>query len=148
LRSFVYLVADEILAPADEHLVIIQSFVPAEVEHQAPSSSAAYAEGLLDLAEHMLPDLREHIKFMVGAPDEESRKYPLHRFGPIYGWANSIAQTGPRRLPNKTLVSGLYLAGHWTQPGSGVWTVVLSGISAARYVLDKNISQAIWPLDF
>jgi phytoene dehydrogenase-like protein len=140
-------VIDESLAPAGEHLVIIQSFVPAETERLSPSAGAAYAEGLLDLAEQVLPDLRKHITFMVGASDEEQQKYPLQRIGPIYGWANSVGQAGPRRLPYKTPVSGLYLAGHWTQPGSGVWTVVLSGVNAARYVIGKDMSQAIWSLD-
>ena len=59
-----------------------------------------------------------------------------------------VLVSGPRRLPYKTPVSGLYLTGHWTQPGSGIWTVVLSGINAARYVLGKDMSKAIWPLDF
>jgi phytoene dehydrogenase-like protein len=139
-------VIDKTLAPPGEHLVIVQSFVPAETDHLSPSASARYAEGLLDLAEQVLPDLREHITFMVGASDEEQQKYPLHRLGPIYGWANSVGQAGPRRLPCKTPISGLYLTGHWTQPGSGVWTVVLSGINAARYALGKEMSKAIWPL--
>lgn len=140
-------VIDKTLAPPGEYLVIIQSFVPPETKRLSPSASARYAEDLLDLAEQVLPDLREHITFMAGVSDEEPQKYPLQRIGPIYGWANSVAQAGPRRLPNKTPISGLYLSGHWTQPGSGVWTVVLSGINAARYVLGKRMSQAIWPLD-
>jgi prolycopene isomerase len=140
-------VIDDTLAPPGEHLVIIQSFIPAESARLSPSASAAYAESLLDLAEQVLPDLREHITFMVGASEEEQQKYPLQRLGPIYGWANSVGQAGPRRLPYKTPVSGLYLAGHWTQPGSGVWTVVLSGVNAARYAIGKDMSQAIWPLD-
>jgi prolycopene isomerase len=101
-----------------------------------------------DLAKLMVTGVTEDHAFMVGASEEESQKYPLHRLGPIYGWTNSIGQAGPRRLPYKTPVSGLYLAGHWTQPGSGDWTVVLSGINAARYALGKDMSQAIWPLDF
>ena len=141
-------VTDDTLAPPGEHLVIIQSFIPPETKRLSPSASARYAESLLDLAERVLPDLRKHITFMAGASDEESQQYPLHRSGPIYGWANSIGQAGPRRLPNKTPISGLYLAGHWTQPGSGVWTVVLSGINAARYALGKEMSEAIWPPQF
>jgi prolycopene isomerase len=141
-------VIDPTLAPPGEHLVIVQSFVPAEAAGLSPSASAKYAESLLDLAERVLPGLRDHIIFVADAANEEQQTFPLHRLGPIYGWANSVAQAGPRRLPYKTPVSGLYLAGHWTQPGSGVWTVVLSGINAARYVLGKNMSEAIWPLGF
>jgi prolycopene isomerase len=136
------------LAPPGEHLVIIQSFVPANAKPLSPTALAEYAESLLDLAEQVLPNLRRHITYTVGASEEEQQQYPLHRLGPIYGWANSVGQAGPRRLPSKTPVSGLYLAGHWTQPGSGVWTVVLSGINAARYALGKDMSQPIWPLRF
>jgi phytoene desaturase len=141
-------IIDSTLAPPSEHLVIIQSFVPAEAASLSPTASAQYAESLLDLAERVLPGLRDHITFVVGASEEEQQEYPIHRLGPIYGWANNVGQAGPRRLPYKTPVSGLYLTGHWTQPGSGVWTVVLSGINAARYVLGKNMSDAIWPLGF
>lgn len=141
-------IIDATLAPPGEHLVIVQSFVPAEGADLSTTASAAYAESLLGLAEGVLPGLRDHITFMVGASNEEEQQYPLHRLGPIYGWANSVGQAGPRRLPYKTPISGLYLAGHWTQPGSGVWTVVLSGINAARYALGKNMSDPIWPLGF
>jgi len=141
-------VIDRTLAPEGENLVVLQAFVPAEAADLSPLDSARFAESMLERAETVLPDLRMHITFVAGSSREGLQQFPLHRLGPIYGWANSTDQAGPRRLPCKTPVSGLYLAGHWTHPGSGVWTVVLSGINAARYVLGMNMSAAIWPLDF
>ena len=39
------------------------------------------------------------------------------------------------RLPARTPVGGLLLAGHWTQPAHGIFAVVESGIQAARLAL-------------
>jgi phytoene dehydrogenase-like protein len=64
--------------------------------------------------------------------------------GPIYGWSLSPAQFGPRRLSPRTPVNGLFLAGQWTQPAHGVFSVMESGIQAARLVLD--VPTAVPPL--
>ena len=37
-------------------------------------------------------------------------------------------------MPHKTPIHGLYLSGHWTQPGGGVYGVVASGLQAAQTV--------------
>jgi prolycopene isomerase len=140
-------ILDSSLAPPGEHIVVMQAFVPEAVD-LSPTARNRFAESMLDHAEKVLPALRKHITFVARSSTEEQEKYPLHRLGPIYGWANPVKQAGPRRLPYKTPISGLYLTGHWTQPGSGIWTVVLSGINAARYVLGKNMSDATWPLNF
>jgi prolycopene isomerase len=138
-------VYDATLAPPGEHLVILQVFIPSGIDDLTPSASDQIAEILLAGAERVLPDLRDHITFVQGATDEQ--RYPLHRLGPIYGWAATPQQSGPRRLPNKTPVNGLYLVGHWTQPGHGIWTVVLSGINTSRLVLGDDPSERLWPFD-
>jgi prolycopene isomerase len=141
-------VIDKSLAPPGENIVVLQAFVSSQTADFVHTDSSQIAESLLDHAEMVLPGLRNHITFVAGYSEKMQQKYPLHRLGPIYGWANLVKQAGPRRLPYKTPISGLYLAGHWTQPASGIWTVMLSGINAARYVLGKNMSKSMWPLDF
>jgi phytoene desaturase len=138
-------VCDASLAPPGEHLVILQAFIPSEADDFSPSAKARVAQKLLEGAEKVLPGLRKHITFVEGSSEAEDPQYPLHRLGPIYGWAALPQQTGPRRLPNRTPVAGLYLAGHWTQPGHGIWTVVLSGINTARLVLGQNAGERLWP---
>jgi prolycopene isomerase len=138
-------VIDASLAPPGEHLVILQAFIPSEADDLSPSASARFAEKLLEGAERVLPGLREHITFVEGFSETDHQRYPLHRLGPIYGWAALPQQTGPRRLPNRTPVKGLFLAGHWTQPGHGIWTVALSGINTARLVLGQNAAERLWP---
>lgn len=50
------------------------------------------------------------------------------------------------RLAHRTPVEGLSLVGHWTQPGHGIFTVVESGIQAARLVLGSSTSTGVLPL--
>lgn len=141
-------VIDSSLAPPNEHIVVLQAFVSNEPADLSPEAKTQFTESMLDKAETVLPELRKHITFTAGSSEGKQQKYSLHQMGPIYGWANPTNQAGPRRLPYKTPISGLFLAGHWTQPGSGIWGVVLSGINAARYVLGMNMSESIWPLNF
>jgi acyl-coenzyme A thioesterase PaaI-like protein len=104
----------------------------------------ALAAGYVRLAEAVVPGLSDHIVYALGAdhgPDGPLN-LPLHRLGPIYGWSISPGNSGPFRLPQVTPVDGLYLAGHWTQPGHGIWTVVASGVQVTRHVLGRSTSGA------
>jgi phytoene desaturase len=138
-------VCDASLAPPGEHLVILQAFIPSDAGSLSASSSARFAEKLLEGAERVLPGLRKHTTFVEGFSETSRQQYPLHRLGPIYGWAASSQQVGFRRPPNRTPVQGLYLAGHWAQPGHSIWGVVLSGINTARLVLGQDASACLWP---
>ncbi len=139
---------DDTLAPPGENVVVLQALIQNQALDLSPMSREKFAESLIHHAEKVLPDLRNNITFIAGSSEEGQPEFPLHKLETIYGWANSANQTGPRRLAYKTPISGLYLAGHWTQPGSGIWTVVLSGINAARFVMEKDLSASIWPLNF
>lgn len=136
-------VCDPSLAPAGEHLVILQAIIPPQGFDL--SLKDQFAEKLLDGAERVLPDLRNHITFADGSATDNPLQFRLHRLGPMYGWAASPQQSGPRRLSPRTPIAGLFLTGHWTQPGHGIWTVVLSGINTARLILGEDGSQSLWP---
>jgi prolycopene isomerase len=58
--------------------------------------------------------------------------------GAAFGWENSPQQTGGRRLSIVAPVDGLFLAGHWAQPGHGVYRAILSGMHAAHAVLARS----------
>jgi phytoene dehydrogenase-like protein len=53
----------------------------------------------------------------------------------MYGWAQSPEQTGLDRTARRTPVEGLYLSGHWTQPGGAVVTTMVSGVQTAQLIL-------------
>ena len=135
---------DPVLAPPGEHLVILKAITPAHQGQAAPGSE--FAGKMLALAEQVLPGLRQHLTYVHGTGGEAGTGYPLHLLGPYAGWASIPQQSGPRRLGPQTPVTGLVLAGEWTQPGHGVWTVMNSGIRAARLVLGTPASAPIMPL--
>lgn len=96
----------------------------------------------MDDLEKLFPDLRKHITFTEGATPRTMERYTLNLTGAIYGWELSPEQVGRGRLPHNTPINGLYLSGHWTQPGGGLYGVVISGLQTARMILGyKNTDE-------
>jgi prolycopene isomerase len=54
------------------------------------------------------------------------------------GWAITPEQIGPKRLAQQTPIKNLLLSGHWTRPALGVLSVVISGLQAARMILESE----------
>jgi prolycopene isomerase len=137
---------DESLAPKGEHVVALSDMLPLTMGKPTPEERAQIADSMLEQAEKILPGLREHITFVARGEGDESEEYPLRQIGPIYGWDASPKQAATNRLANKTPIDGLYLVGHWTQPGHGIWTVASSGVNVARLVLGVATSKGPFPL--
>ena len=85
--------------------------------------------------ESKFPGLKSHTLVMEGATPRTMERYTLNLTGSIYGWEVSPQQVGRRRLQHRTPIKGLYLSGHWTQPGGGIYAVTLSGIQTAQMIL-------------
>jgi len=137
---------DPSLAPEGEHVVMIQATAPRE-SGETSSDQGSVADALLGFGEDVLPGLRQHLTCVEAGSSDTTFTYPrVHRLGPCYGWSTSPANTGPRRLAPVTPIEGLLLAGHWTQPGYGMFVVMESGIQAARLVLDANTAAPPLPL--
>jgi prolycopene isomerase len=127
-------ITDSSLAPPKEHVVILTTFIgPGAKPEMRDSLDDPVSRMLLDAGETVLPGLRNHITNIGGSSV----------IGPVYGWDATPLQSGSFRLGHKTPVSGLYLCGQWTQPGHGVWTVVLSGINTVRLILNKQTSAGM-----
>ena len=136
---------DPSISPPDRHQVAILIAVPPEFPDVDRSR---IAEQMVSSAEQVVPKLGSHITFAYDT-DKSPRKpneLPLHRMDAAYGWAASPQQSGPLRLPATTPIRGLYLAGHWTQPGHGIRAVMVSGVRAARLILNRDTSSGIQPL--
>ena len=96
---------------------------------------------LTQLAKQAFPDTGDAVASFTPADFAERTG---NREGAIYGWANTPRQTGSRRLSVVGPVAGLYLAGHWAQPGHGTYRAVLSGMHAARALLaDQGAPDAV-----
>ncbi|MFA6350658.1 MAG: NAD(P)/FAD-dependent oxidoreductase [Candidatus Omnitrophota bacterium] len=91
---------------------------------------------LIQRAEKLLPGLTGHIEIMEVATPKTMERYTLSPRGAIYGFAQTVAQSGINRLSQNTDIKGLFLAGAWTQPGGGVHACFLSGDDAAGEALN------------
>jgi len=90
----------------------------------------AMADRLIDEAEkHVLPGLRDSIEVIeIGTPLTNVR-YTRNYRGAIYGWDQTLGNTGQSRVGHKTPIKNLYLAGAWSTPGHGYGAVIPSGLS-------------------
>lgn len=136
---------DPSLAPPGQHLVIATSLIPYDIGSSWREEKARYTERLLDRLESIFPGFRAHTKRVEGASPRTMERYTLNLSGSIYGWEVSPDQVGPGRLGHRTPIPNLLLSGHWTQPGGGVYGVVVSGLQTAALILRREFdSRQIW----
>lgn len=128
-------IADPGLAPDGEHLLIVHSLAPYDIGRPWEDQVESYTEQVIDAYEPAFPGLRESITFTDTATPLTLERYCLNRRGAAYGWENTPAQTGGKRSPHQAPVSGVFLAGHWTQPGTGSLRALVSGLHTAQMVL-------------
>lgn len=126
---------DASLAPPGKHVVVIMTMAPYNLRGKSwREEKKRMAAKLIAKAERLIPGLSRHIVVQDSATPLTYERYTLNSLGAAMGWAFT-PQMFMRRLEQKTPISGLYLAGHWTVPGGGVPAVALSGLRAARIVL-------------
>jgi len=78
------------------------------------------ADLLIDKIEKMfLPGLRKAIEVKEVATPLTNLRFTSNPRGAIYGWDQTLDNSGQRRFPQKTPVRNLYLSGAWTFPGHG-----------------------------
>lgn len=126
---------DPSLAPPGEHLVIITSLAALETPEPWEQVRERFTEELLDEAEGVFPGFRAGVTFVESATPRTFVRYSACEQGAIYGWENTPLQAGTQRPDHQTPVEGLYLAGHWSQPGTGSVRVIYSGALAAQRIL-------------
>jgi all-trans-retinol 13,14-reductase len=87
------------------------------------------ADLLIDRVERtLMPGLRDAIEVKeIGTPLTNVRYTGNYRGG-IYGWDQTLDNAMPKRLPQTTPISNLYLSSAWTQPGGGYGGVISSGL--------------------
>jgi prolycopene isomerase len=83
----------------------------------------------------VLPGLSKAIEVKeIGTP-LTSWRYTRNTRGAIYGWDQTVDNSGPNRFPPTTPVKNLYLAGAWTQPGHGYGAVIPSGLQTFAEIM-------------
>jgi prolycopene isomerase len=124
------------LAPTGKHVVIIMTMAPYSLRGKSwREEKKRMTAKLIAKAEKLIPGLSQHIVVQDSATPLTYERYTLNSLGAAMGWAFT-PQMFMRRLEQRTPVPNLYLAGHWTMPGGGVPAVAISGLKAARMILE------------
>lgn len=84
----------------------------------------------------VIPGLRTMIEVMEASTPLTNVRYTKNHEGAIVGYESSMGNFGPTRIKNQTPIKGLYLAGHWGDPGGGFVTVTRSGRNTFNYLME------------
>jgi all-trans-retinol 13,14-reductase len=118
------------------NLLALQGYRPWEKfeEDYRAGNKGAYREEKERLAliqkveEALLPGLSGAIEVMeIGTPLTNVR-YTSNYRGAVYGWDQTVNNSGSRRIGHTTPIKNLYLAGAWSRPGHGYGAVIPSGL--------------------
>jgi phytoene dehydrogenase-like protein len=160
-----YMTAASLKDPTNPHLaprggtnLQIMTLVPAEYDvwhvtqgpHDARSNryhvdpeyrrrKQALAAKLVDIAEGVLPGLREHVVWQESATPVTQERFTHSTGGTSYGIEFACDQMGPLRVGPGTEIGGLYLCGASTPSGHGIANVMRSGVIAAGAVLETDL---------
>ncbi|HEY5999050.1 MAG TPA: FAD-dependent oxidoreductase, partial [bacterium] len=91
-------------------------------------------DALVARAERIIPGIGASIRHAESSTPATIERWTGNDEGAIYGWEAIPGQGGTSRLSPLTPWGNLFLAGHWTRPGSGVSAAACSGHLAARAV--------------
>lgn len=116
------------LAPPGKSTLILTTIMPWKPERDWRGREEEIAGEMIAMAERrLLPGLSGRIAVKQIMTPEDLMKFTNVSEGAMYGWANIPSQVLTFRMSMKSPVRGLYHAGHWTRPGTGVTTAILSG---------------------
>jgi len=135
---------DKSLAPPGKHIIIPQYIFPYKYEavKDWKKCKEELQEWMLLELEKIFPRFRNSIVVSESATPLTIERYTGNSNGSVYGWALSPQQVFSGRLGNKTTINGLYLTGHWTNPGPGVPSVAASGWHTAKEVI-QNLEKLV-----
>ena len=103
-----------------------------------------FYDRIIRRVEELIPNLRSKIVVREIATPSTIQRYTLNDDGAMYGLASTTGQFRVNVMPQESLVSGLYLASHWTTVGAGQGGTPMAayaGRSVARLILSKNTKQ-------
>jgi len=100
---------------------------------------AGLMDELLEVAEEVIPGLREHVDWQEAATPVTQERFTHSTGGTSYGVEFATDQMGPMRMGPETDVPGLFLCGASTPSGHGIANVMVSGVRAAEAALETEL---------
>ncbi|MGG3891732.1 phytoene desaturase family protein [Metabacillus fastidiosus] len=131
--------ADPKLAPEGKHTAIITTLVPYDIGEDWKEAKSVYEEALIRMAEQAIPELSGHLDYVESGTPMTMERYTNNSFGAIYGWEQNLKQM-ISRPQHETPIKGLYLSGHWTDPGGGIVSVLLSSYKLYQKLEGKVVA--------
>lgn len=137
---FSYSLIDSTAAPPGTHCLKLMGPGP----HKRRSLDWArdkdvIAARMIKAAERVIPGLANHIVWQQVATPVDLERLTNARGAAIYGWSATPEQIGPGRMPRRTPIDGLYLAGGWTGPFAGMDLCMLSGRETAALLTREHL---------
>jgi len=138
---------DSSSAPAGQHLIKVLVNVPYHYQGKwgegNPEDYRRIKEEfskkiLQQLESKLLPGLRDHLLLYEAATPLTLERYTGNQWGAMYGLASTPRQIGNWRPSHQTPIQGLFQVGHYTRPSHGIVGAGLSGLFAARAILQNK----------
>jgi prolycopene isomerase len=138
---------DDSLAPPGQHILKVLVTVPYHYEERWGGDQSekydqmkeGFSQKILHLLESkLIPGLRDHLLFYEAATPLTLERYTGNEMGAMYGLASTPRQFGNSRPSHQTPIPGLFQVGHYTRPSHGIVGTSLSGLFAARSILQKR----------
>ncbi|MBD1372756.1 NAD(P)/FAD-dependent oxidoreductase [Hazenella sp. IB182357] len=127
--------------------VIVTAFI--DFIENWPEDKAAYKKRKEEVTQYLLSQLEAHypgitrsIEVLELGTPRTMQKYTKNPAGAVYGFAQTVEQSGLHRLARKTPLDQLSLVGAWTRPGGGYQGAAASGASEAEKI-HKKLSHLI-----
>jgi prolycopene isomerase len=131
--------SDPSLAPDGKHLITLTALLPFDAVRSWREGKPVYERAMLAALERLLPGVTDRLTLAEAGTPRTMERYTLNLRGAIYGWEHTPAQSTTDRLPHRTPVEGLWLSGHWTQPGGGVLTAMASAVQTVELVTGSPV---------
>jgi prolycopene isomerase len=129
------------LAPAGHGALTLLTYRPYHLVKDRSGERGKMEAQMLSKAEKILPGLEGKIKVRDFSSPQTLERYTHAFSGGPYGWDFTPDQVGIQRLQPVTPIRNLLLAGHWTTPGGGTTTAMVSGLLASKKVLRRYENQ-------
>jgi len=141
---------DSSLAPVGQHILKVLVIVPYHYQKDWGGEDPVRYRDIKDefsqkilqrLESRLIPGLRDHILFYEAATPLTLQRYTGNELGAMYGLASTPKQIGNLRPSHQTPIPGLFRVGHYARPSHGIVGVSLSGLFAARAILQQSKHQ-------
>ena len=124
---------------------MVRALAPYDAGAPWPELKERYTELVLRECDSLYPGFSDALTFAEASTPLALERFTGNHRGAAFGWENSPAQAGSRRLPHEVGIGGLYLTGHWTQEGTGALRVLASAANVAGEALAAAGSSARIP---